>query len=189
MSTPLSALARFGPNLPSDLARLGFTSVEQALGATQVAGPQLQTFLGGVDLSRLALPILDAIPPAVQAIIQNANYAFGVPIPETTALYTPGVGLPLPPSPPATKSLVSDMSPIRNQGGRPTCSAFASLAALEHNIRKHPAPFGFLVDLEDCSEQWLYYRCKQADGNTNPGTLVSAAYQSLSNDGTVPELD
>jgi hypothetical protein len=81
------------------------------------------------------------------------------------------------------------MSEIRNQGNRPTCVAFSSLAAFEHNVRKHPAPFAFLNDLNDCSEQSLYFRCKKSDGNIQPGTLVSTAYRSLANDGTVPEFD
>jgi hypothetical protein len=189
MPTPLSVLAPLAPNLPAQLAQLAFTSVEQALGAVQLAGPQLQTFLGGINLSTLALPILDTIPPNLRAIIENTIYAFGVPMMPMTASYTPAVGLPPPPPPRPVKSLVLDMSPIRNQGNRPTCVAFSSLAAFEHNVRKHRPQFGFLIDLEDCSEQWLYYRCKQADANIQPGTLVSTAYRSLANDGTVPEVD
>jgi C1A family cysteine protease len=79
------------------------------------------------------------------------------------------------------------MAPIRSQGNRGTCTAFASIAAFEHNVRKHPPPFGFLLDLSDCSEQWLYYRCKK--GAVSKGIFVAPAYKSLLNDGTVPELD
>ncbi|MGE8165996.1 C1 family peptidase [Paraburkholderia sp. NPDC080076] len=189
MPTPISVLQPFAPNLVSDLSRLAFTSVEQVLGAAQISGPLLQTFLGGINLATLPLPPLDVIPPAIKAIIDAAVYAFGVPVAPLTASYAPGAGLPPPPLHPSTKSLVPDMSPIRYQGNRPTCVAFSSLAALEHNVRKHPGPFGFLIDLEDCSEQWLYYRCKKADENNKPGTLVSNAYRSLQKDGTVPELD
>jgi hypothetical protein len=187
--TPLSALAIIAPNLPADLARLGFTSVEQALSTAQISAPQLQAFLGGVNLAALPLPVLDFIPPNLLAIIQNAIYAFGVPAQPINALYTPGAGLPPPPVTPAVKSLVADMPPTRSQGSRSTCSAFSSIAAFEHNVRKHPAPFGqLLLDLSDCAEAWLYFRCKTADANNVPGTLVSTAYKSLLNDGSVPEI-
>jgi C1A family cysteine protease len=136
------------------------------------------------------LPLLDFIPPNLNTIIQNAIYSFGVPAPAVLASYTPGADLPPPPAVPAVKSLVADMSPVRSQGGRSTCSAFSSIAAFEHNVRKHPAPFGnLLLDLSDSSEQWLYYRCKKMDGNSGAGTLVSTAYKSLLNDGTVPEVN
>jgi hypothetical protein len=189
LTTPLSVLSAIAPNLAADLARLGFTTVEQSVGAAQIAGPQLQAFLGGVNLAALPLPPLDFIPPHLQAIIQDATYHFGVPTPPIHAVYTPGAGLPPPPAAAAVKSLVADMPPIRSQGSRSTCSAFSSIAALEHNLRKHAPPFGtVLLDLTDCSESWLYFRCKTADGNNAPGTLVSTAYKSLLNDGTVPEV-
>ena len=189
MPTPLAALAPFAPTAPAQLARLGFTSVEQAIGAAQLATPQLQAFLGGVNLATLALPFLEIIPENIRTIIQNAIYALGVPMAPMTATYTPGAGLPAAPLTPAVKSLVPDMPPVRAQGNRPTCVAYSSLAALEHNLKKHPAPFVFLFQLDDCSEQWLYFKCKKKDGNINPGTLVSNAYDSLANDGSVPEFD
>jgi hypothetical protein len=87
-------LGLIAPTLPTDLSRLRFTSVEQALSAAQTAAPQLQAFLGGVNLAALPLPALDFIPPNLLTIIQNAIYSFGVPALPVNALYTPGAGLP-----------------------------------------------------------------------------------------------
>ncbi len=54
-------------------------------------------------------------------------------------------------------NLIPFMSPIRNQGGRPTCVAFALTALNEYVLNRYGVPRGL-------SEQHLYYEIKLIDG-------------------------
>ena len=75
---------------------------------------------------------------------------------------------------PAKVSLVSKMSPIRDQGNRGTCVAFCLTAI--HEYATHPKP--------DFSERDLYYLAKQVDGKPSEcGTHQSAASKALKNSG------
>lgn len=74
---------------------------------------------------------------------------------------------------PAAVNLIPYMSPIRNQGSRGTCVAFALTALNEYIVRRR----GLLRDL---SEQHLYYEIKQIDGAPNTcGTWQAKAVQAL----------
>lgn len=64
--------------------------------------------------------------------------------------------------------LRSTLAPIRDQGQRPTCVAFAVTAAHEA-FRSDPS----LID--DLSEEALYWGCKCTDGNEISGTYFSSA--------------
>ena len=74
---------------------------------------------------------------------------------------------------PASKNLIEFMSPIRAQGSRPTCAAFA-LTALNEYVRRHGR-----LDV-DLSEQHLYFEAKQIDGDpTGCGTYLATAVTVL----------
>ncbi len=75
----------------------------------------------------------------------------------------------------------SRMSPIKNQGSRGTCVSFASTALREYLEVVAGS------DTSDLSEQFLYWNCKQNDGNSGCGTWVSVAMQCLLNDGECRE--
>lgn len=192
MTLPLTFLATYGPNIKNDLAKLGFISVEHVLGAADLdsVGPLLKQYLGGIDLTALMLP-LEPLLPDLLSTVQNATYSFGIPAPLERADYVPGVGLPQAATVPAVSSLADDFPPVRNQGNRQTCSAFATIACLEYNIKKHPPPFGFLTELShlaDLSEQWLYYRAKSKwDGDQRPCTYLATTFKSIVKDGSLPE--
>jgi hypothetical protein len=165
--------------------------VEHAAAAAAVAGPALADYLRVDLLQRVRGLPLEPIPRSLRETIESAVYALGVPLAPLRATYQPGVEVPAPAAVPASVNLVADMPPLRWQGARATSAAFAALAAYEHNVRKHPSPspFPFGVLLSDCSEQWLYYQCKQRDRLADvPGSFVSTAFASLRYDGCIPEL-
>jgi hypothetical protein len=70
---------------------------------------------------------------------------------------------------------------VQDQGMRSTCLAFAVTAGHE-NIR-------FIKDrvIEDLSEELLYWRCKQIDGDKEPGTVFTSAAVALMKWGQPPE--
>lgn len=71
---------------------------------------------------------------------------------------------------PASVRLTDRMQPIRNQGERGTCSAFASVAICEF-------AHGGKVSL---SPQFLYWACKERDGNPHSdGTSLATVQESL----------
>ncbi|HVB14007.1 MAG TPA: C1 family peptidase [Candidatus Dormibacteraeota bacterium] len=88
------------------------------------------------------------------------------------------------PSPSAALSvdLRSLMAPIRDQGRRGTCLAFAATAAHEVGRSAGAAP-------EDLSEEALYWGCKRIDGNWNAGTTFGSASAALGRWGQPLEAD
>lgn len=82
---------------------------------------------------------------------------------------------------PEAVNLISFMPPIRNQGGRPTCAAFA-LTALNEYVRRQES-----LDV-DLSEQHLYYEAKLIDGDPNGcGTYLAKAVTALRDGGQCRE--
>jgi hypothetical protein len=70
---------------------------------------------------------------------------------------------------PASVRLMPNLHPVRNQGERGTCVAFASVALRE-----------FLIGArERLSEQFLYWACKETDGSPDPGTYIHTAMTAL----------
>lgn len=63
------------------------------------------------------------------------------------------------------------MAPIRNQGQRGTCVAFAVTAG--HEVSRGPA----IPD--DLSEEALYWGCKTTDGNWHGGTKFTSAHTAI----------
>jgi C1A family cysteine protease len=73
------------------------------------------------------------------------------------------------------------LGPVRDQGNRGTCLAFATTAAHESTrLVTRGAP------REDLSEELLYWACKQIDGNTHSGTLPESAARALKQTGQPP---
>jgi len=70
------------------------------------------------------------------------------------------------------------LGPVRDQGNRGTCLAFATTAGHESTR---------LSDLgdprTDLSEELLYWACKQLEGNTSSGTKPAAAARALAETG------
>lgn len=71
--------------------------------------------------------------------------------------------------------LRSSLLAVQDQGMRSTCLAFALTAAHEV-VRKVQSEV-----VEDLSEEVLYWRCKQIDGDNELGTVFSSAYDALKN--------
>lgn len=65
------------------------------------------------------------------------------------------------------------LSPVRDQGNRGTCLAFA-VTALHEVFRAGGAPAG-----QDLAEEALYWGCKQIDGNWTTGTSFQSASAAL----------
>ncbi len=83
---------------------------------------------------------------------------------------------PLPPK----VDLHGQMPPIRDQGQRGTCVAFATTAVREFWL-------GASAPTPDLSEQFLYWDCKKHDLLPGPGTLISVGMQCLLDEGECPE--
>jgi C1A family cysteine protease len=71
--------------------------------------------------------------------------------------------------------------PIRDQGQRGTCVAFSVTAAHEVALLDKTG------NLEDLSEETLYWHCKQNDGDNDPGTSFDSAALALSQSGQPTE--
>ncbi len=85
---------------------------------------------------------------------------------------------------PASHSLLDQLPPLRNQGRRSTCVAFAALAVREQLEIAASAPRD--VDL---SEQYVYWWCKEHDGlPTRSGTYLSLGMRCLAKMGAPIEV-
>jgi hypothetical protein len=75
-------------------------------------------------------------------------------------------------------------TPIRDQGNRGTCVAFASVAFLEYDFINHKSESKNL----DLSEQYFFWACKEIDGMpSSDGTSMTAGAKVTSQKGTCPE--
>jgi C1A family cysteine protease len=166
-------------NVHAALSALGYQTVEQFVGAVHAAAPAMQRYLG-----QSIQPLLDAIPGS-QALVRNAaallanlpQFGLGVALDHIPApQFAFGVTAPtLAPTP--LVDLIPNMPPIRNQGSRGTCVAFASLATFEHYHMLQG-------DYQDIAEQFLYWECKTHDNLPNQdGTWVGVAMDRLQADG------
>ncbi len=77
---------------------------------------------------------------------------------------------------PRAVRLLNRMPPVRNQGGRGTCVAFAGVALREY----------LLADRVALSEQFLYWACKELDGDPAPGTYIHTAMTAFAEYGVCP---
>jgi C1A family cysteine protease len=147
------------------------------VGTGTAAGQDLARYLK-VDPAALQTLLHQIRPVGAPRALARRRYSLGVrldriPRPLISLMRAPGVAAALP----ASANLIAEMQPIRDQGDRGTCVAHASGAVAEHYWRGQ----GQLVDL---SRQFLYWDCKQHDGDpTGEGTWIAVAMPRLSADG------
>lgn len=78
----------------------------------------------------------------------------------------------------AAVDLSALLGPVRDQGNRSTCLAFAATAAHElARLRRRGDPRTVL------GEEFLYWRCKEIDEDPEPGTGPTSAIEALRNPG------
>lgn len=184
----LRDVAGVSDEIADALADLGFLDATQLLGASEVegAGLHLAEALGisDADLADVvdAARRVASLPP-FEAFALGPG-AFGA-LPPGPAIAAEMASLQAPASPavalPPSVNLVAQMPPVRDQGQRGTCVAFALSAVHEHHRRA-------LGHLEDLSEQFLYHETKRIDGAPGScGTWQVKALQVLSQVGECRE--
>jgi Papain family cysteine protease len=171
------------------LNALGFSgedSLEQLIGAAQVAAPELAAYLGVpifqmVNIINTSASSASSIPQSALDIINQATYSLGVELSEIPfSTIAPNISSPVI-SPLGSVNLISELPPIRNQKERGTCVAHAALSAYEHFLNTNGA-------FQDLSEQFLYWNCKRNDGIPNQaGTWLRVAFDLLDLEGCCVE--
>lgn len=179
MPTAISAVNELAL-LREKLVVLGFTTMEQLVGAATVARAELEQYLA-VKLDELMarVPVALEQPSGEErAILADAVYTLGAevdgipPMTIAPAIAAPAVL-------PHSVNLIPGMPAVRNQRNRGTCVAFASIAVFEHYLQGA---------YQDMSEQFLYWNCKRSDGiPSSSGTYVSVAFPLLGRDGVCLE--
>ena len=91
------------------------------------------------------------------------------------------MNVPMPSSP--TADLRATLAPVRDQGQRGTCLAFAVTAA--HEVSRGDGA----SSPDDLSEEALYWGCKRTDGNWNAGTTFGSAAMAIGRWGQPVEAD
>jgi len=171
MPTPLTRLLSI-PSLSAvkayeKLTKRGYTSVDQVISTARIAPKTLNDFLGvnfaeTIQAANIGVDFLHEAYAAVQlpkfklgAILKDVRPYSGksdLRLEAQAAALAPKI------------SLIGQLPPIRDQGGRGTCVAFGTLAAFETNT-------------DDYSEQFVYAICKQRDGRPNEeGTWLAISY-------------
>lgn len=160
-------------------------------GTTELTRGRLAALLG---ISRTALdPLINAaqrlIPPTrdvASSLLEletlQADYALGAvlePSSDATRAALPFYAPPARHALPDSVSLLDRLPPLRAQGRRGACVAFAALAVRECLEIGAGAPAGL-----DLSEQFVYWWCKQRDGlGGRSGTYLSVGMRGLATAG------
>lgn len=163
------------------LKALGYTSVEQFLAASRVANREMSAYLGE-DVNS----VVDRLPATLRTTMAASlprRFALGaslerIPRPKLAFRFNvPAAGVVVPPN----VNLIAEMPPVRDQGQRGTCVAHAALAIVEQYQ-------GTQNSYQDMSEQFLYWDCKQNDGQPEAeGTFLAIALPLLERDGCCRE--
>ena len=169
-------------NYAAPLARLGYTTLDDFFGAYQTAGDALADYL---EVSPTALANTFGLVSlgkraADEALLAEIPFSLGVP---DQTLPPSGIAFSLPPAvavlPPCI-DLTAEMPPVRSQGKRQTCVAFAALNCCTHALRASASC--------DFSPQFLYWTCKQMDNlPSTAGTFLQSAAKALRFQGCCPE--
>jgi len=161
------------------LEALGYETLEEFQAAAQVAGPELERYLGQqLDslLSRIDVAA-ESIPRDALQMILMAEYPLGVDLAAVPRLMQAPWIIVEDQEPVGCVNLIAQMPPVGDQGNRGTCVAFASLSAYEHALTRAGA-------MHDLSEQYLYWNCKKNDGLSHvSGTYLGVAFPLLQRDG------
>jgi hypothetical protein len=191
--TPLAQIQGVSRDTADALMRAGIHDAEHLIalaGIPELKRPLSMQIDGSeADLETLLDIVQAALPPmmaAAAAAPAQTRFALGAlePTPAIAAeiaaatVDLPAAAAPLPPN----ISHAAVMPPIRNQGGRGTCVAFAMTALHEF----HRAAAG---GTDDLSEQFLYHLTKLVDGAPNVcGTWNVKAAQILQSIGECREV-
>jgi C1A family cysteine protease len=186
---PLESIAGFLEAARVRLAELWITTAEDLVGAAmREDGAQgLAEFLGmsESDVDGLVGQAMAVLPPDVSFATRDIQ-AFGL-----GALDEPGE------APrdvtafdastlPAQVDLHERFPPVRNQGGRGTCVAHATVAVREYLADELHRPGGESTQ-SDLSEQFVYWACKERDNYAGSGTWIHHAMAVLQEQGVCTE--
>jgi hypothetical protein len=189
MPSKLSEIPALQDHL-TQLHALGYATLDEFANAANIIPKQLSAYLGAdavALINSLRIPV-EAPSPREAAILSQATYSLGVAldrIPRSVvawdSVYAAAIRAAAAPPPaalPTSTNFVSDFLPIKDQGERGTCVAYASGAALEqYQFTNTGAKVAY-------SEQFTYWNCKQNDGNPNSvGTWLGVAFPLLKKDG------
>ncbi len=185
--TPLSGITDFPAQAASQLAEFWITTAEELVStAVQEGGVASLTAATGLpesEVTRLVELAQAALPPGVSfapgQVTPHGLGALDEREPGTGGGGEPASFAPLPDS----VDLHGQMAPIRNQGGRGACVAFACTAVREFLVG---APQSTQSDL---SEQFLYWDCKKVDLLPGQGTFIRVGMNRLEVDGIPGETD
>ena len=178
--TPLERMAAFPPAVRERLRSLWIESIEEYVALVAAAEPALVEkalpFPSGAagTMHRTASTILGPRFAALAAprpggplgcLIDAEVLGALARATESPARRRPAPGAGPRPALPAAARLMHQLPPVKNQGERPTCTAFASTA-----LREFLAGPGAAL-----SEQFLYWASKELDGVQGPGSYVHTA--------------
>jgi C1A family cysteine protease len=180
------------------LKRLGYLSVEQVLSAaaTEPARIRMNNYLKA-DVTKALAAVGQRPPLRLSAKAQAATYTFGARLKQPVKAVMPQVNLAAAAYVPTERraalpkaaafgsvpdvNLEPEMPPVRDQAYRGTCVAHAAVADFEHYLISNGDAERDTIDL---SEQFLYWNCKQHDGEpSEEGTMLSVAMPLLVTDG------
>jgi hypothetical protein len=180
---PLTTIDGFPEEAARRLAELWITTAEELVGAAvREDGPRgLAGHLGVSDdeVMDLVERAQAALPPQVSFAPEDIQrHGLGaMDEPEDEEPDEAAVAFaPLP----AHVDLRERIPPVRNQGARGTCVAFACTAVREFLLGEESAR-------GDLSEQFLYWDCKQWDGYPGSGTWIRVGMARLRQDGVCTE--
>lgn len=182
MTTHLQLVRQLDP-YRTKLKPLGLDSLEAFVSVATASPLALSNYLGvpveqllkGIDLPTFQLSAeqtaaLSVSCPLDQETASRPSASF-----DSTTLPAPADAPPV-----GNVNLIAQMPPIRGQGTRNTCVAFASLAAYEHLLGVSGNPVLL-------SEQYLYCKCKSTDGHySTGGSSIFFAFLALHNFGCCP---
>jgi papain like protease len=160
------------------LRALGVTTVEELFGLIQSDPSATSRFL---EVSNLAILQSDAVGQIESQLLaamedqQEPTFGLGAEPPDKVEVETEASLETFNRYLAETGSISGDggdgvdlracFGPVRDQGRRGTCVAHAVVAMMECLIGRAAGEL-------DLAEQWLYWRCKEVDGNQRSGTLI-----------------